>query len=94
MSKAKDIFDALKDKIDLHENYVATFDTPQGRKVLAHLAKTCHLATPTFSPGDPHMTSFREGQRHVITSILAQLGKDTSDLIKTIEEQHSNEHQS
>ena len=45
-----------------------TFDTDAGRQILAWLDAT-YLNTLSFTPGDPHATSFNEGQRHVVLSI-------------------------
>lgn len=45
-----------------------TFDTDMGRQVLDWLNAT-YMNTLSFTPGDPHATSFNEGQRHVVLSL-------------------------
>ncbi len=78
--------EAMRDRINRQENYIATFTSPQGQEVLKHLIRSCHVTKPTFTPGDPYQTAFKEGQRHVILSILSQINKDTTDIIKQLEE--------
>jgi hypothetical protein len=76
----------LRKKIDLHEKYVAVFSTPDGEEVLRHILRVGHSAQSTFVQGDPHGTSFREGQRHLALSIAKMVHRDTTELIKQIEE--------
>ena len=76
----------LREKIDLHESYVAVFTTPEGQRVLRHILKAGNASQSTFVQGDPHGTSFREGQRHLALSIARMVYRDTTELIKLIEE--------
>lgn len=72
--------------IDLHEKYQGTFKSPDGEFVLKHLMKIGHIYESTFVPGDPTATAFREGQRHIVLTILRGINKDTAELIKQIED--------
>jgi F420-0:gamma-glutamyl ligase len=76
----------LKERIDLHETYVAVFTTPEGQKVLRHILKAGNCAQSNFVQGDPHGTSFREGQRHLALSIAKMVYRDTTELIKLVEQ--------
>lgn len=84
-----EIINSLRARIDRHENYIACFETPAGQKVLEDLSKNCNLCGTTFVAGDPHSSAFKEGQRSVVVYICKQIGKDTTELIKQIEEQSS-----
>ena len=81
-----DIVDNLKARINRHENYVATFQTAAGQEVLRDMCKSFHVLGPTFVAGDPNLTAFREGQRHVVLSILRYVNRDTTAIIKQVEE--------
>ena len=58
----------------------ATFTTPEGQQVLAHLSASAGIGRPIFLPPpgggplDPHAAAFRDGRHsilHEITDILA-----------------------
>lgn len=48
--------------------------------------------TSTFVGGDPYATAFREGQRHIVLSILKFVNKDHDEIVRAIEEEiaHAN----
>lgn len=46
-----------------------------GRLWVYDLLVMGHIASPTFTPGDPHATSFREGERNIINKILADVNE-------------------
>ena len=75
-------------KVDLVYAYRATFETPTGEVVLAHLAKNCHVLETTFVPGDPYASARAEGERRVVLSILKMLGTDISKLQRMMEQQN------
>jgi hypothetical protein len=56
------------------------------RIVLHHLIKSCHVMTPTFVGGSPDLSAFREGQRHVVCSLLTFINKDLDKVIEQIRE--------
>lgn len=78
----------LKDRKLTHESYRRAFCSPDGQIVLRHLMKKFNVASPTFVNGDTHATAFREGQRHVVLSILKFINKDIN---QEIEEQINDE---
>ena len=76
----------ILDKIlHIHDSYLAVFDNPDGRRVISHLCKKFHVTNPRFTI-DPYETAFKEGQRHVVMSILKFINKDNAKLIEQIEE--------
>lgn len=87
-SRAQELIDGLRARINRHENYQACFDAPAGQEVLRDLCRRYKVGETTFVPGDSHATSYQEGQRSVVVGILRAIGKDTTQLIKQIEEQN------
>lgn len=55
-------------------DYVAVFGSEAGKRVLRDLMRECYMFGPTYTPGDPHHTAFREGQRAVVTLLLNRSG--------------------
>ncbi len=84
-AKVSQAIDDLAARISRHEDFVATFESPQGKRVLRYLIKQAHVLDPTFVQGDAHATSFKEGQRHIVLTILRAINKDTNKLIEQIE---------
>lgn len=85
MSLIVDKYEKLRAMINRHENYQAVFGSPQGQQVLAHLIKVSGVTSSNFVAGDPTATAFKEGQRHLVLSILKCVNRDTQELIKQIE---------
>lgn len=79
------------DRVRLKDDYHATFEGASGQNVLRHLCRAHFLGSSTFVAGSPDMTAFNEGRRYVVASILKVLGRDTAQLIETIEDQHGEE---
>ena len=86
MSSIKDRLEGLRRKINKHERFAAVFSGPDGEQVLRDIMIMGHAMEPTFAPGDPHATSFKEGQRHLALSIAKIARRDTTELIKQIEQ--------
>jgi hypothetical protein len=84
--RANSIGQRIADMLHRHEDYVSTFETPQGQRVLRHLMRVSGVTGSNFVAGDPHTTAFKEGQRHIVMSILKFTKKDTEALIKQIEQ--------
>lgn len=82
----KSVGQRIADMLHRHEDYKSTFDTPHGERVLRHLMRVSGVTGSSFVAGDPHATAFKEGQRHIVMSILKFTKKDTEALIKQIEE--------
>jgi len=81
----KDRFNKIIDLTRLNNAYKAVFSSPDGDLVLKHLMKTFHVYRPTFSSSATD-TAFKEGQRHVVLSVLRFVCKDQEQLKKYIEE--------
>jgi hypothetical protein len=81
----KDRFKQVADTVRLNDAYRATFHTPDGDLVLRHLMKSFHVYRPTFSSNAAE-AAFKEGQRHVVLSILRFICRDPEQLKKQLEE--------
>jgi hypothetical protein len=81
----------IGDGFKLREEYKTVFTSPAGEQVLSHLMRKFNVTSPTFTQGDSHMTAFREGQRHVVLTILKFINKDTSQMAENIKDQIENE---
>ena len=66
--------------------YRATFNNPQGRKVLADLRRFCRASVPTADVNNVHTTYLLEGRREVFLRITAHLQLTEEDVFKLIEE--------
>lgn len=58
------IFEKAADLVRLKRAYRAVFSTPEGKRVLADLARLCHAASTTSDP-DAREHSRKEGKRQV-----------------------------
>lgn len=61
-----------KERLDLLLAYRHIFTLPQGEKVLNDLLKR-HLFRSSMDATNPHMTSFNEGERNVVLSVMKML---------------------
>ncbi len=55
-------------------SFQTTFASPAGQRVLKHLFTT-YCDRPSFVPGDPHSTSFLEGERNIYRAIVKAINK-------------------
>jgi hypothetical protein len=76
------MLDIFTERVNLHKDYETVFKSPAGINVLNHLAKKFNISSPTYTQGDTHMTAFREGQRHVVLTILKFVNKDSNQLLQ------------
>jgi hypothetical protein len=70
--------------------YKRTFDSPDGKKVLADLFKSCHMMNSTMD-SNPHETAFNEGARSVVLRILKTINTDVESLSKMYEDLETEE---
>jgi hypothetical protein len=77
--------DMVRNRAMIHQAYQSVFNTPDGQVVLKHILRIGKVTTPTFVAGDPHMTSFNEGQRRLALSILRFVRKNHDELLQEIE---------
>lgn len=73
-----------QDGLDLMVAYRQTFSTKAGEKVLEHFKKM-YVDRSSFDDQNPHKTSFKEGERNVILTILAMLSIPEQQIIERIE---------
>jgi len=64
-----------KDHKQLKTDYQTTFDTKEGKRVLADL-QSAYYHRSSHTKGDPYETAFREGQRNVIIRIINLIKED------------------
>lgn len=69
--------------------YRELFGSPTGQLVLSHLLHVCHAYESSYKPGDPHETTFREGERHIAMLILRLASVDEADRNKRYAESRS-----
>lgn len=66
--------------------YRRVFVGESGRVVLDDLSALAGEGLTSFVAGDPHQTSFKEGQRQVLLHIRAMLGLKAGDVLANQEE--------
>jgi hypothetical protein len=66
--------------------YRKTFESPEGRKVLADLRRFCRMTQPTADVNNPNTTYLLEGRREVFLRILAHLQLTDEDVYNLIED--------
>ena len=71
--------DARRFLAERRTDYIRTFDTPHGAKVLADLAKFCRAQESTFHP-DARVHAVAEGRREVWLRIQQHLNLSEEDL--------------
>lgn len=78
---------ALRHLQHRRSRFRAVFSTPDGRFVLADLARFCGAMDTSFTPGDSHETAFREGMRNTFLYLAKQLAmtdEELADLAQTL----------
>ena len=63
-----------------HRAYKATFDTPEGKQVLADLRRFCRATLPTADVDNPNTTYLLEGRREVFLRIMSHLQLTEDDI--------------
>jgi hypothetical protein len=63
-------------------DYETVFNTPEGKRVLADLARRHGVFETVFVQNDPYHTSFREGKRAVIVDLLRYLNVSVAEFQK------------
>lgn len=62
----------------LVKDYMNTFASPEGKKVLEHLSQYCAENRTCHAQGDPYQTAYNEGVRAVILLIRRMVNEDLS----------------
>lgn len=55
-------------------------NTTQGRAWMFDILQMCHISSPTFVRGDPHATSFQEGERNIGNRLLHDINRAAPDM--------------
>ncbi|MGB8275367.1 MAG: hypothetical protein WCF16_08895 [Alphaproteobacteria bacterium] len=55
-------------------------DSPDGRLVMADLARYCRVHATSFAAGDPHQTAFNEGARDAFLHIAEMAGLSPQEI--------------
>lgn len=69
--------------------YRKTFESPEGRKVLADLRRFCRATVPTADVNNVHATFLLEGRREVWLRIMSHLSLTDEDVIQLVEDQEN-----
>ena len=62
----------------LAKDYMNTFASPEGERVLASLSNYCAENRTCHAQGDPYQTAYNEGVRAVILHIRRMINEDLS----------------
>jgi len=65
-------------QVSLHKQYLAVFDGPAGKAVLADIMRSGGLMAPSFNP-DPMRAAFNEGKRNLALHIHNMLDTQAAD---------------
>lgn len=82
----------LKDRSDaaaLKSNMHATFDSPQGKEVMAFLENTCCWYQSVLDPNSPDMTLINDGKRQVLATIKTILNLSPDQIVLLAEQKES-----
>lgn len=77
------IIDHFRKGAQMRMRYRAVFNSDDGKAVLAHLAKLCHVTDTSFT-NDPRLAAWREGRRALWNQISKILNTDDERLIEEI----------
>lgn len=72
ITQATEAVKRLQEKLSLRRDYIDTFSTSHGRRVLADIMSRAGVTTPRFN-ADPELARFLEGHRHLAFSIFRQV---------------------
>lgn len=78
----------IANRLEIHAAYEAAFSGDVGTRVLRHLVEN-FVFKSSFTPGDPHTTSFNEGRRAVVLSIIREVNRDVFELYKLAEDRRN-----
>ena len=66
--------------------YRATFNSIEGRKVLADLRRFCRASVPTADVNNANVTFLLEGRREVFLRIISHMNLTEDDIFELVEE--------
>src|ERR1700761_2717270 len=65
---------------EIYRDYYHVFSTPEGKRVLAHIARMGFIYTSTFDPKSPERTLVNEGARIAALAILKFADQQPTEL--------------
>lgn len=75
------IQEMINDRLRLQSDYRVAFESPEGKRVLSHLCKVGGINGSTYA-ADARLHAFKEGQRHLVLSILKFVNKQPQQIIE------------
>lgn len=72
---------ALQERRMLHADYVNTFSSPEGQRVLKHICKMGYVSGTTFNMINRDKTLLNEGSRLLALAILKHFGKQPAEAV-------------
>lgn len=78
-----------KKQIATIADYKKVFGTDQGKRVLAHICKECHILDSHYL--DPNQSQFRDGERSFAVKILNILKYDVRQLLDLLEKEEKSD---
>lgn len=66
----------------LQQDYRHVFSSDEGKRVLEDLKLRGFFYSSTFTPGDPHGTTWNEGQRAIVLTIISMIEQPFDEILK------------
>lgn len=85
MLGSNDLRNVLEERINLRQSTINALDTPDGKRLLRYLLKIAGLTKPRIIT-DPNLLLVRQGQQHIVLTILNIMGQDPDQLLEQIEQ--------
>jgi hypothetical protein len=73
-------------RLELKRDYMDTFSTPHGKRVLAHILSVAGVTRPRFT-ADNELTRINEGERRLAMSIFRFVHDSTDELVNLMVEE-------
>lgn len=67
---------------DLKKDYIETFTSAPGQRVLEDLCSRLGLSTSSFIAGDPYQTAYREGKRYAALMIISAIERPAFAIVE------------
>jgi len=84
------IADRIREKLFLQSAFKHAFENENGEVVLQHLMKVSGILNPKIVT-DANVLLVRQGQQHIVLSILRIIGKDPLEIAEQIKESMKHE---
>ena len=81
----KNLSEVLSEKLNLRQSTINALDNEDGKRLIRYLMKLAGLTKPKIIT-DPNLLLLRQGQQHIVLTILNIMGKDPNEIIEQIEQ--------